>query len=170
MKPIVDFPGYYAGQDGNIYSYFEKTRNSRLSFHRPPHILKPFLHRTGYLYVVLVNSKKRLTVPVHKLVCTAFHGPCPLGYETSHRNGNRLDNVPTNLLWETKKENNAHRKEHGTNQQGVTNSRAKINKEQLDKVRQLLKTGRTQQDIARIMGLTQPFISDIKTGRRYAQS
>ena len=41
----------------------------------------------------------------HTLVCTAFHGPRPEGYECDHINGNNMDWSASNLRWVTKMEN-----------------------------------------------------------------
>jgi hypothetical protein len=42
---------------------------------------------------------------IHRLVLTAFVGPCPPGCEASHINGDRADNRLANLVWETHAEN-----------------------------------------------------------------
>ncbi len=41
----------------------------------------------------------------HKLVCTAFHGERPEGYECDHINGSNLDWSADNVRWVTKMEN-----------------------------------------------------------------
>ena len=41
----------------------------------------------------------------HILVCTAFHGERPEGYECDHINGNKLDWCADNLRWVTPEEN-----------------------------------------------------------------
>lgn len=41
----------------------------------------------------------------HKLVCTAFHGPRPDGYECDHLNCDHLDWTADNLQWVTPEEN-----------------------------------------------------------------
>ena len=41
----------------------------------------------------------------HQLVCTAFHGLRPDGYECDHLNGNHLDCTANNLQWVTPDEN-----------------------------------------------------------------
>ena len=41
----------------------------------------------------------------HTLVCTAWHGERPEGYECDHINGNNLDWSADNLRWVTKEEN-----------------------------------------------------------------
>ena len=44
-------------------------------------------------------------ISCHLLVCTAFHGLRPEGYECDHINGNNLDWSADNLRWVTKEEN-----------------------------------------------------------------
>ena len=41
----------------------------------------------------------------HVLVCTAWHGERPEGYECDHINGNKMDWSADNLRWVTKEEN-----------------------------------------------------------------
>ena len=41
----------------------------------------------------------------HLLVCTAFRGPRPEGYECDHVNGNKMDWSADNVRWVTKEEN-----------------------------------------------------------------
>ena len=45
----------------------------------------------------------------HKLVCTAFYGQRPDGYECDHLNGNHLDWTAYNLQWVTPEENRRRR-------------------------------------------------------------
>lgn len=42
---------------------------------------------------------------VHLLVLRAFVGPCPVGCEGSHKDGNGQNNYLSNLVWETHSEN-----------------------------------------------------------------
>lgn len=45
-------------------------------------------------------------VYVHRLICEAFHGPCPPGKtEVDHINRNRSDNRPENLRWTDRRGN-----------------------------------------------------------------
>jgi len=42
---------------------------------------------------------------IHRLVCEAFHGPCPPGLETIHLDEDGLNNRADNLCWGTRKAN-----------------------------------------------------------------
>jgi len=55
---------------------------------------------------------------VHQLVALAFHGPRPAGKEVAHLDGNTANNRSSNLAWCTPKENNGHKRLHGTQPQG----------------------------------------------------
>lgn len=53
-----------------------------------------------YIYVL-----KKRTYKVARLVCEAFHGPCPDGLNCLHGDENSRNNKPGNLSWGTQKEN-----------------------------------------------------------------
>lgn len=68
-------------------------------------ILKPAIHKGGYLRVRLYDNKSLL---VHRLVAQTFI-PNPKNKATvNHKNGNKKDNRVENLEWATQKENNRH--------------------------------------------------------------
>lgn len=100
MKSIPDFPDYYAGEDGHIYS----AKRRRL--HQMTEGKDKFRR---YLSVSLRNGGPKTVRCVHTLVCIAWHGERPAGKEVSHLNGDKYDNRPLNLAWETKLENAARR-------------------------------------------------------------
>ena len=61
----------------------------------------PLSLSSGY-QIVRIDDK---AVPVHRLVCIAFHGPQPgPEWTVDHGNRNRLDNRARNLQWATKSE------------------------------------------------------------------
>ena len=57
---------------------------------------------TGSVYPQMRNF---CNLVCHKLVCTAFHGERPEGYECDHVNGNKMDWSADNLRWVTTAEN-----------------------------------------------------------------
>lgn len=161
LRPLLGFDGYWAGADGKIYS----TRISRGREYRP---LKPGIGSTGYQHVNLPlgNGLYRLRL-VHVLVAEAFHGARPEGTEASHQNGNCLDNRPSNLAWETKIENRAKRKLHGTDDEGLKNTRACVDSDSLEEIRTRIANGRTNESIAKEFGVSTTTISRIRSRRRF---
>ena len=162
--PLVNFPGYFAGEDGRIYSTRGRWSND----------IKPLAggpNGSGYFNVILMRDGVRFTRMIHTLICEAFHGLRPSGpYEVSHKDGNKKNNIPSNLLWETKVENRARRLVHDGGDYGTRNSRALINEDQLISIRHLLVEGNlTHKAIGEQFGVSRAFISKIKGGFRYPQ-
>jgi len=85
-RDIHDFKGYQASNLGHIKSF---KRNN-------PRVLKPSCDpRSGHPYVNLSHK----IVYVHTLVALAFIGPRPAGTYILHKNGNRSDLRPENLIY-----------------------------------------------------------------------
>ncbi len=61
-----------------------------------------------YLRVILCNAGKRHMFTIHVIVCTAFHGPKPLGCEVNHKDLDKWNNTSNNLEWVTPQENAKH--------------------------------------------------------------
>ncbi len=113
MEQWIGIPGYehYEVSDkGNVHSLPRKTKAGM----RGGCILKPALTSSGYLAVALFRDNTRKTWNVHKLVMFAFRGPCPEGQEIRHLDGNRLNNVLTNLKYGTRSDNRLDSVLHGT--------------------------------------------------------
>lgn len=95
----------YVGKDGTI------VYNGRVL------PLKVF-RETGYAYAYLGPDTKVYggMLPVHRLVCIAWHGE-PRGRRTfvDHIDGNRINNDFKNLRWATRKENSRKRKRNSHN-------------------------------------------------------
>lgn len=160
FKQIPNSDFYFAGSDGIIYSKFK-------SKYKP---LKPGIQSTGKYYSVsIIINNKRKTHRVHRLVCSAFHGlPTCEKLTASHLNGNWKDNRPENLKWESYSDNLQRKKEHGTDDLGVKNSRAKITLEELKQIRILLSEhSLTHDKIGELFGVNRVFITKINTGQRY---
>ncbi|WP_439621469.1 HNH endonuclease signature motif containing protein [Gemmata sp.] len=88
----------------------------------------------------LYRAGKRRRVNVHRLILEAFVGPCPLGMETRHLDGDRLNNRLDNLAWGTPAENAADRIRHGTVLWGTRCSSAKLTEAQVREILHLYRT------------------------------
>ena len=106
FAPTIEAPHeYWAGSDGRIYSLTTEAGPKPLTD-------KP-ANRYGHRKICLWRVGPA-HFWVHRLVCGAFHGPCPTGRECSHLNGKTGDNRPENLAWETPAQNNRRKIAHGT--------------------------------------------------------
>ena len=126
--PIADFPGYDVSDQGRVRSYWRTvsrgigngTGKKNVMVPNPQKILNPDINPGGYPTVRLyIEGKGRTRFCIHKLVLETFIGPCPPGMEACHNNGKRPDNRPSNLRWDTRKNNHWDRWEHGTDPTGT---------------------------------------------------
>ena len=79
-------------------------------------ILKQVLYRDGYLHVCLSKDNKRKMCQVSRLVAMAFPDICGEWFEGAqvhHKDGNRLNNTPSNLVVCTKKQHKLYHIEMG---------------------------------------------------------
>jgi hypothetical protein len=110
--PVPGYEGLYeVSDDGQVRSLPRKSQGSATCGGRA---LKPWLGNKGYLLVGLWRNGTCRTRTVHRLVCEAFHGPCPDSYEACHNDGNPLNNHADNLRWDSHSENMLDRTRHGT--------------------------------------------------------
>lgn len=117
MREIPGRPGYYATEDGSIYS--SRTLGCKPRIDGLLHRLKTIVScgRRPYLRVSINKTK----FDVHQLILEAFVGQRPDGRECRHLDGNPLNNCASNLCWGTHKENQQDRAVHGTGNQGKRN-------------------------------------------------
>ena len=109
--------------------------------------------KSNYFVVGIWDDGKQLLRQVHRLVCEAFHGPCPDGMQCAHLNGDSECNAPENLAWVTPKENHAHMKLHGTHRQGTDIHFAKLDNAIVAEIIARHIGGEMQKDIARSYGV-----------------
>lgn len=87
-----------------------------------------------------VHVKGRGTLRAHRYVCELVHGHPPTPeHETAHSCGKGRDGCvhPRHLRWATSAENHEDQKTHGTTMFGVKNNRAKLNGEDVIRIREL---------------------------------
>ena len=126
MVKIDRFPKYEFTKKGTVVS--------RVS--HAPKTLKPI--RMGeYVGLQLLRDDGTTEKQyLHRLICEAFHGPCPDGRECRHLDGNKKNNRPDNLAWGTSKQNSADQRRHGTTRNGENNPMARLTQKNVLDMRQ----------------------------------
>lgn len=87
-KPIVGYEGIYEVSDNGEIKSLIKNR-----------LLKPCIHKKGYLVVTLTKEKVHKHYYVHRLVATAFLDNNDCRKEVNHIDGNKKNNNVCNLEW-----------------------------------------------------------------------
>ena len=99
-KPIKNYESSY--QVSNL------GRIKRIYKNRPEKILKPVKGSFGYLYHSISSTGKSKTIRLHRIVAESFI-PNPKNYpEVNHIDGNKENNLPSNLEWCTRSHNMKH--------------------------------------------------------------
>jgi len=152
--PIPDFEG--------LYEASSLGRIKRLS-----RILKQQSSKLGYLYITLCKNNIKTSKLVHRLIAQSFHGNCPRGMECAHLDGIRTNNKVENLKWVTPKENQAHRKLHGTDNIGDNASQAILTNHDIPVIRKRRSNGETYKSIAKDYGVHLSTIQYAVNGRNW---
>lgn len=141
-------------------SNYEVSNIGRVRNKRRGNIISQRVNRCGYATVTLGEPgfAHGKTKRVHRLVAEAFIPNPNNKLEVNHIDGNKLNNVPTNLEWVTSKENMNHALNNGLRtpwEYGHT----VVKKEQLIKMHGLRLLGLTYKEIGDIMGICPTAVS-----------
>ncbi len=162
MIKVDGFENYVVLREGEIFS----TMMGRSLKSRPG--------KGGYHQVALYRDGQKHWFMVHRLVLEAFVGPCPEGMEGCHNNGNPADNRLSNLRWDTRPNNHADKRQHGTMAAGERNGRSKLTRKEVEEIRIAYQpeiTGRvarrglpTQRGLGEMYGVSHMVIGSILRG------
>lgn len=110
----------------------------------------------GHLTVgLVVKGRKTKRVLVHRLVCEAFHGPCPPDKQhCAHGDGDPANNKSDNLRWATAQENSEDTRRHGKLRQGEDSNLSCLSEDDVRMIRARSAAGETGYRIAKDIGLT----------------
>jgi hypothetical protein len=163
--PVKGFEGLYEVSDaGRVRRLVFINGNVRKPY-LTPRILKTTKWSTGYLVVDLCKDNAVSHHAVHRLVLTAFAGPCPEGMVAAHGNGKRDDPRLANLRWATWCENETDKRRHGTDSRGHRNPAARLTEAQVRDIRRRRSLGERPVDLAREHGVSKTTIGDICSRR-----
>jgi hypothetical protein len=160
-RPTLSLPKefYRVGSDGSVWSCQKKGMGAgQVGTWRQ---LKAVSIGRGYLGARVGVNGVHKTYYVHRLVLEAFVGPCPLGMECCHENGDRKDNHSHNLRWDTPAANQADRIRHGTNHRGEKHYRAKLTAEKVREARRLAGEGWTPARLAEKFGVSDATVGNV---------
>lgn len=158
-RDVVGYEGcYQVSNKGNVYSI--PRPSTRGGF------LKLYSIKTGHLQVGLSKDGVEKTWAVHRLVATAFLGPCLSGYEVRHGPNGVADNSVSNLCYGTRVENVADRIRDDTNPYGERNGHAKLTEDQAREILDRLRkdSSLTGSTIAREYGLAPSTVNRLRSG------
>lgn len=110
-KDIRGFPNYEISNKGRVRSW----NNNRYGRGENFKFLKPGLSGDNYFTVSLRKNNKGNTKYIHRLVAEAFIPNPDNKPEVNHKDGNKKNNILTNLEWSTYSENLNHAYNNGLN-------------------------------------------------------
>lgn len=174
-KDIPTLPGYRAGSTaGVIQSCMGKKglgrgKGTASVMLDTWHDLKHRTDRDGYLHVRAHRDRKKLYPMVHTLVLTAFKGPPKPGQQCRHRDGNKLNNDASNLLWGTVTENNRDRVKHDTIPHGENNKWSKLTVEIVLGLLRDTKAGVPVRQQAKQLGVTTGCLYSVLNGSTWTR-
>jgi hypothetical protein len=113
--PVPGYTGLYEVSDmGRLRSVDRVVLRSGRPMRQRGRVLKPWKDHKGYQVIRMGrDGNKSTNTYIHQVVLTVFVGPRPDGLHACHRDGNKSDNRPGNLRWDTLLENNRDIIRHG---------------------------------------------------------
>jgi hypothetical protein len=167
-------PGYEFLEDGTAWSHYRQDHKLGDRYlcvigERPRQLLGS-LDQDGYLRVKLRTESGPRMFSLHRLILEAFVGPPPDGMQACHIDGNKTNNMPSNLRWDTCKANIEDKKRHGTYHSGERSVKAKLTNQQVMEIRLRYSTGEwLQRDLAKEYGVAKSTIGAILTRKTFKE-
>lgn len=167
IKPIPNYPGYFADTKGNIWSARTRGPGNKNRMSSELKKLKPSRDSYDYFVVTLYGDKKHVR-NIHQLILETFVGPRPEGLETCHNDGNPLNNKLDNLRWDTRLSNRKDMIKHGGSTRGERHPNVKLTELEVMEIKKLLeKEQMTHNQIGKMFGVHRNTITTINTGKRW---
>lgn len=109
-RTVLGAPHYEISSLGKVRSWLMRGWQGKGKLRLTPLLLKQSLKKQGkgYLTVILVTPTGRKDFRVNRLVADAFISNPDNKPEVNHKDGNKTNNVYTNLEWTTRLENDQH--------------------------------------------------------------
>lgn len=163
-KDVVGYSGLYSVSDqGRVRSLERKVRHGQGTMKIvKERILKPSLNIKGYVKYTLNKNNKSETINSHKLVLEAFRCLKPKGLNASHKDGDQVNNELSNLKWETQSCNCNRKKDHGTQQEGISHGMSKLTEGEVTLIRYKYSSGiNSMKDLSKAFNVSISTISSL---------
>lgn len=129
-------------------------------------IIIPLINKQGYKHYMIKDFNnnsiyhKSTTIPIHRLVAEAFLKKELNKNVVNHLDGNKLNNVVTNLEWTTISENTKHAFRTGLRdtKNGFKNNKTILKKEDIVKINNLIDKGFSYEEIEKQLGFSKNYI------------
>lgn len=159
-RPVRGYEDLYEVSDlGNVRS---------LNFHSTGMTRALRVQRYKYASVKLANRGQISRRLIHRLVAEAFLGPCAVGHQVNHRDGNKHNNAATNLEYCTASENRRHAFSTGLqSHHGESHNNSKLTDSDVVGIRARAAAGEHHSVIAHDFGVHKSTVSDLARGKRW---
>lgn len=158
---IKDFPDYQISNFGRVKS-FKINKNGI--------ILDQFSDKNGYLIICLYENNNKKIKKIHRLVLESFIPILNLdSFECNHKDGNKKNNLLSNLEWCNRSENMNHAFQTGLQSLiGEKNTQSKLKNNEIIEIKKFLLSSKLKNnEIAKKFKVSPSTISDIKMGRTW---
>lgn len=135
-------------------------------------IIKPTKHHSGYMVFIAEDFVNSITKSyrVHRFVMECLLGrEIKEGYVINHIDGDKTNNLPSNLEEITYSENTIHAYENklANGKKGEENSQSKLTEDEAKKIPELRANGMSVRHIAELYGVSVKTIYSILSGKRW---
>lgn len=173
---IPGYKGYYEISNyGNVKSCIRTIsqthpRNKTLKQKRTlkSHILKSYISKNGYYYVILCKKGKYKHLSIARLVLTVFDRfPHKREEACHHPLSDKSINTIDNLIWALPKINAQHKKMQGTHYIGAKHHNAKLTEKQAIELIRLSKI-KSLAELSILFNIAKQTVWKIKTGKTWS--
>ncbi len=156
LREIPSQSGYFAGEDGSVWSMKSGTFKRMACFIRD---------ESGHLGVNLTHNGVYRLHSIHRLVASTWIGSPPPGTVVMHLDDDPTNNCVGNLSYGTPAENSAQMVSRRRSARGESHPNSKLNEDQVRKIREMVGCGEKQKDVAAQFGITTSNVCDIIKNR-----
>ena len=169
-RDIKGFEGMYQVSNTGLIRSLDRSilKSNGVTQRRVGHIMIQVKNPKGYYIIGLSKNHKRLASTVHKIVASTF---LKKGSHTqvNHKDGNKLNNMVSNLEWTNGSGNIKHAYDNGlmAKPTGSKHPLAQIDEEVATTIKSMLNSDINSVDICKLMSISRHIVRDIKRNKTW---